>query len=87
MAKIQPITFPILGTANEFYLKVLPFRMEDKQCAFYYEILKVEEDGKEQVFTSGNLEMTEAEFAGWGADNNYCLNWAAQKLGLTIITN
>lgn len=87
MAKIQPITFPILGTANEFNLKVLPFRMEDKQCAFYYEILKVEEDGKEQVFTSGNLEMTEAEFAGWGADNNYCLNWAAQKLGLTIITN
>lgn len=87
MAKIQPITFPILGTANEFYLKVLPFRMEDTSCSFYYEILKIDEDKSQKVLTSGNLDMTESEFSGWGADNKYCLEWAAKKLGLTLINN
>lgn len=87
MAKIQSITIPTLGIANELYLKVLPFSMDATSCSFYYEILNKDEEGKERLFLSGNLEMTETEFDGWAADNNYCLNWAANKLGLTLINN
>jgi len=37
------------------------------------------------VITSGNIEMDELEYAAWGADNMYCIEWAANKLGLTLI--
>ena len=82
MAKIQPVVFPIIGTATDLEVRVLPFNMEDTTAAFYY-IVNTEEGRK---CTEGNLTMDETEFAAWGADNMYVLDWAANKLGLTLQT-
>ena len=39
----------------------------------------------ERMLMEGNLTMNEQEFSQWGADNNYCIQWAASKLGLVIV--
>jgi len=83
MIKIQPITIPIKGTATKLNLMVLNFPMNAKTAVFYYWL----NDDNGVTMVDGNIEMTEAEYQGWGSDNNYCFEWAAQKLNLTIITN
>jgi hypothetical protein len=88
MAKIQPVVFPIKGTATQLELKVNSFSMEANTAEFNY---RLTDDGDLQtlrakkVIDTGNLTMTEQEFESWGADNNYCIQWAANKLGLTLI--
>jgi len=88
MAKIQPVVFPIKGTATQLELKVNSFSMEANTAEFNY---RLTDDGDLQtlrakkVIDTGNLTMTEQEFEAWGADNNYCIQWAANKLGLTLI--
>ena len=81
MAKIQPVVFPIIGTATDLNLRVLPFEMDASTASFYYAVQT--EEGK--TCAEGNLTMTPEEFAGWGNDNNYCNIWAANQLGLTLI--
>jgi len=88
MAKIQPVVFPIKGTATQLELKVNSFSMEANTAEFHYRLtsdgdLQLLKAGK--VIDAGNLTMTNDEFAQWGADNNYCIQWAANKLGLTLI--
>lgn len=93
MAKIQSIEFPILGTANELIVRVLPFEMDDVTASTYYELREVTEttDANEQVYktikmiTNGNYVLTEAEFAGWGQDNSYVVECVAAHLGVTLI--
>jgi len=85
MAKIQPITFPIKGVATDLSLTVLNFNMEDNQARFYYQLTKDPVYGEDNLIAEGNLIMDQTEFDGWGADNRYCLQWAATKLGLTLI--
>lgn len=81
MAKIQPIIVPIKGTATNINLIVLNFPMNAKTAIFYYSLT----DDSNNGVIDGNIEMTESEFAGWGSDNSYCINWACDKLGLTLI--
>ncbi len=87
MAQIQPLTFPILGTADDLLLRVLAFDMDADTASFYYELRDTTSPvvGDIKIITSGNLTMSEAEYDAWGADNSYCLQWAANKLGLTLI--
>lgn len=37
-------------------------------------------EGRPKLFP---MEMTEQEYAGWGYDNMYVVNWALNKLGMT----
>ena len=88
MAKIQPIVFPIKGTATELELRVNGFSMEAKSAIFHYRLIdntKPESMGINKLIDEGNLSMTESEFVQWGADNQYCIDWAANKLNLTLI--
>jgi hypothetical protein len=88
MAKIQPIVFPIKGTATELELRVNGFSMQAKSAIFHYRLIdnrNPELMGVNKLIDEGNLSMTESEFENWGADNNYCIEWAAYKLGLTLI--
>lgn len=90
MAKIEPIVFPIKGTATEFEVRVNGFSMEAKTAIFHYRLIdntKPESMGVNKLIDEGNLSMNQQEFAQWGADNNYCIEWAANKLGLTLIKN
>lgn len=88
MRKIEPIVFPIKGTATNFELTVNAFSMDAKTATFHYRLtsdgdLQLLKAGK--VIDEGNLTMTNDEFAQWGSDNNYCIQWAANKLGITLI--
>ena len=88
MAQIQPFVIPIAGTANNFYLRSLPFDMEGTTCSFYYELQDTTQTTygiEPKVIYSGNLEMDAIDFNQWGADNQYCIEWAANKLGITLI--
>ena len=88
MAKIQPVVFPIKGTATELEVRVLSFSMEAKSAEFHYRLTDSGDLATlraKKVIDEGNLKMTESEFENWGADNNYCIEWAANKLGLTLI--
>lgn len=88
MAKIQPIVFPIKGTATELEVRVNGFSMEAKTAIFHYRLIdntKPKSMGVNKLIDEGNLSMNQQDFAQWGADNNYCIEWAANKLDLTLI--
>jgi hypothetical protein len=90
MTKIEPITFPIKGVATNFELRVMPFSMDATTATFHYLLLPdlgSEPLSFKKIISEGDIIMSEEEFANWGADNNYCLEWAANKLGLTLIKN
>lgn len=93
MTKIQPIQFPILGTANELSVRVLTFEMDATTATTYYELVEVTEstDQENNVTTSrksitnGNYTLTEAEFAAWGSDNQYIVECVAAHLNVTLL--
>lgn len=88
MAKIQPVAFPIIGTATELEVIVNSFLMDAKTADFYYRLTDSGDLANlkpKKLITEGTLSMNESEFAQWGADNNYCIEWVANKLGLTLI--
>ena len=88
MAKIELVVFPINGIATELELKVLGFSMDAKTAEFHYRLTDsgdLQMLKAKKVIDEGNLSMTQEEFAQWGADNSYCIEWAAYKLGLTLI--
>lgn len=87
MARIEPVVFPILGTATNLVVEVLQTNMEASTATFYYKLTDsdgsmIPDNGK--TIVEGNISMTEQEYEAWGADNNYCITWAANKLGLTL---
>lgn len=81
MTNIQPLIIPIVGTATKLVVRVLPFDMTATNCDFYYGLL----DADDKTLIEGNLNMNDTDFAAWGADNQYCIQWAANKLGITLI--
>jgi len=86
MINIQPITIPTQGIAVGLVLKCLTLDMTATTAEFYYELVGASDyNTPQRVFASGNINMTEAEYQAWGADNNYCIQWAANKLGLILI--
>ena len=82
------MNIPTQGTAVGFILKCLTLDMTATTADFYFELVTAilpEYNNSSKVLASGNISMTESEYQQWGADNNYCIQWAAQKLGLTLI--
>ena len=89
MINIQPVTIPTKGTADKLVLKVLNFEMDATSAIFYYALVDTITPSNNSfiVLIEGNIEMTPQEFNGWGSDNAYCVNWAANKLGITLLNN
>ena len=88
MIEIQPLNIPTQGIAVAFILKCLTLDMTATTADFYFELVsevKPEYNNSYKVLSSGNISMTESEYSNWGADNNYCIQWAANKLGLTLL--
>lgn len=88
MTKIVPINIPTQGLATYLILKCMTLDMTANNAEFYYElvtdVLPIYNNSY-KVLVSGNLQMNETDFSQWGADNNYCIQWAANKLGVTIL--
>ena len=74
MTKIQPVVFPIKGTATNLDLRVLGFSMDAKTADFHYRLTS---DGDfhllkaGKVIDEGNLTMTKEEFAERFAQTDY----------------
>lgn len=81
MVQIQPINFPIKGTATQMSVLVLNFATNAITATTYWQLFT--EDGTQVA--DGNYTMTEAEFNSWGVDNNVVNEYVADSIGVTII--
>lgn len=82
MAKIQPIEFPLEGTATTLEVTVLSFRTSDVTVVTYNKLLT--DEGKE-VIPGWNYTLTEAEYTAWGQDNSVVDDYVAANKGLVIV--
>lgn len=81
MSKIQPVVFPILGTATKLKVTILPFETSAKTTQTYYELQT--DDGV--VCLKGNYTMTDVQFNAWGTDNTVVDGYVAEYLGVVIV--
>ena len=81
MIQIQPITFPIKGTATQMSVLVLNFATNATTATTYWQLY--DENGTGLL--DGNYTMTEEQFATWGTDNNVVNEYVADAIGVTII--
>jgi hypothetical protein len=82
MAKIQPIEFPLAGTATTLEVTLLPFKTSDVTAGTYNKLLT---DDNKEVIPAWNYNMTEEQFAAWGQDNSVVDDYVAADKGLVII--
>ena len=91
MIAIKPVIFPLIGTAKYFEILLLSQSLPAKTARFhwtaYSEIVIPADELDEQptkkvgaLLLGGSLEMTESEYAQWGTDDNYAVDWAMKKL-------
>lgn len=91
MIAIKPVILPSIGTAKYFQLLLLNQSLPSKTAKFhwtvYSEVVIPPDELDEQVtkkigalLLGGSLEMTEREYAQWGTDDNYAVDWAMKKL-------
>lgn len=81
MTQIQPIIFPIKGTATQMAVLVLNFETNATTAVTYWQLFT--EDNIQVL--DGNYTMTEEQFAEWGQDNNVVNEYVAEAIGVTII--
>jgi hypothetical protein len=81
MTNIQPVVFPILGTATNLSVLVMNFLTSAVTATTYYQLLT--DDGVQCL--QGNYQLTDEEFASWGQDNSYIDDIVANHLGVVII--
>ena len=81
MTKIEPVIFPIIGTATKLSVLILNFLTSASTATTYYQLLT--DDGVQCL--QGNYQLTDQEFAAWGQDNSYIDDIVANYLGVVII--
>ncbi|MEY4332359.1 MAG: hypothetical protein RLZZ196_1097 [Bacteroidota bacterium] len=90
--KIVDVNVPTKGVGKYFFIKVVDLVVLGNPPKFYWEVYsEVVEPATEadeqplkypgSALIGGNLDMTEAEYAQWGTNDNYVMDWALQKLG------
>lgn len=96
MTKIEDVIVPSKGTGKYFFLRCLNIDLKKSSEAspsFYWEVknavpyaideVQVEIAG--QTILDGNLSMTKEEYALWGTNDSYAIDWALGKLGFVEI--
>ncbi len=78
---IEPVVIPTVGTATQLFVQANSFSATATTCTLYYFL--ADENGG--ALLSGNLEMTEEQFANWGVDNSILFDIVAEAKGLVII--
>ncbi len=81
MTKIEPVIFPIIGTATKLSVLILNFLTSAATATTYYQLFT--DDGVQCL--QGNYQLTDEEFAAWGQDNSYIDDIVANHLGVVII--
>jgi hypothetical protein len=96
MVKIENVVVPSKGTGKYFGLKCLNLDLKKSSEAtptFYWEVktatpyavdeVQIEIPG--ETILTGNLNMTKEEYALWGSDDTYAIDWALAKLGFVEV--
>jgi hypothetical protein len=81
MSNIKPVVFPIVGTATELVVTILPFMTNATTAQTYYEL----QTDEGVVCLSGNYTMTEEQYDNWGTDNTVVDGYVAEHLGIEIL--
>ena len=82
MIQIEPVIFPIKGTATQLSVLVLNFTTNATTATTYWQLFT--EDGTQVA--DGNHQLTEDQFAAWGQDNNFVNECVADAIGVTIVS-
>jgi hypothetical protein len=69
----------VLGTATKIRLTCTGYYIGMNSCYIKFELLS----STDQLVALGNMQMSSTDYANWGTDDNYVINWACTKLGLT----
>jgi hypothetical protein len=93
MIKIEDVIVPTKGTAKYFNISALNFPMNPTSVTFYWQILSEVEEIQDELVTTkpgsslmdGNLTMNQEEYAAWGDDDTYVINWALSELGFVAL--
>jgi hypothetical protein len=86
--KIEPVSIGWPAKqATDLMVRVMPFQTDAKTCDLYYEIRRCENQlqitATCEVLASGNLSLSESQFAAWSSDNGFIEQIALSKLLLT----
>jgi len=81
MVDIQPVVFPIVGTATKLGIAISGFATDAKTCSVYYVLMTTEA----KTIIEDDFQLTEQQFANWGVDNSYIDQLVADKLGVVIV--
>ena len=96
MIKIENVVVPSKGTGKYFTIDCLQIKL-NRQSKFaptlYWEVKKATPYAIDEVqveipgdtILSGNLHMTEEEYAQWTLDDGYVIDWALDKLGFVEV--
>jgi hypothetical protein len=95
MAQINPVSTWFQGEQRQANVFSLYGQGDNliNSASFMYSLIELivisPEEQSSQTLVSGELSINGAEYAEWDAEinaNEWIYNWAANKLGLTIIT-
>jgi hypothetical protein len=81
MSTIEPVVFPIVGTATKLQVTVLGFATDADTTNTYYRLLTDEN----ATCIEANYQMTTDQFAAWGQDNSVVDGYVAQAIGVVIV--
>ena len=96
MNKIEDLLVPTKGTGKYLEVRALTFNLTPTNgislyWAVYTENTSTDEEGVEtktpgSIVLEGNLQMPQEKYELWGTDDTFVIDWAAEQLGLTLIT-
>jgi hypothetical protein len=78
---IQPTSLGIAGEAVAINVAAGGFAANATSCQLFYNLVN---EANEQIYT-GVILLTGQDFAGWGQDNYYLVQYTCTTLGLTLI--
>ena len=81
MSNIEPVVFPIVGTATKMQVTVLGFTTDATTCNTLYRLLTDEN----LTCIEGNYQMTPEQFDAWGQDNSVVDGYVAEAIGVVIV--
>ena len=92
MIKIQDVVVPTKGTGKYLNVRVLTFDLTPTSGISLYWSINTEQTNEEgevspgAMVLEGNLHMPQETYDQWGTDDSFVTDWAANELGVTIIT-
>ena len=82
---IENVLIPTKGVATKFAIRALDFSLPATEVVFYWQAFKDGENEPEKIL-DGNLSLQGEDLEKWGANDNYVIEWALNKLQFKLKT-